>query len=177
MTKQELAKSIYEIAHLKGEFLLRSGKTSNEYFDKYRFESNPKILEAIADQMTPLIPEDTEILAALEMGGIPIATMLSQKTGIPVCFVRKSAKEYGTCKYAEGPDINGKKLLIVEDVVTTGGQIKLSTKDLREDGAIINMAVSVIDREQGGHKSLAEVGLSFKALLSMSEIKSLAGDK
>ena len=175
MTREDLAKAIYEIAHLKGEFLLRSGKTSNEYFDKYRFESNPQILQAIADQMAPLIPEGTEILAGLEVGGIPIATALSLKTGIPVCFVRKEAKEYGTCKFAEGPDIKGKKLLIVEDVVTTGGQIKLSVADLRKEGAVIDTAVGVIDREQGGTEGLQSVDLEFRPLLTMTEIKKAAG--
>ncbi len=83
MPHSELAQKIYNVCHLKGEFLLRSGKISNEYFDKYRFESQPHLLIEIAEQMKNLIPKDTEVLAALEMGGIPVGTALSMATGIP----------------------------------------------------------------------------------------------
>ncbi|HEY1078725.1 MAG TPA: phosphoribosyltransferase family protein, partial [Bdellovibrio sp.] len=134
MTKAELAKKIYDIAHLTGEFKLRSGQVSHEYFDKYRFEAQPTLLREIAKQMAPLIPVGTEILAGLEMGGIPVATALSLETGIPCVFVRKKAKDYGTCKFAEGLEIKGKKVCIIEDVVTTGGQVVLSTADLRSLG-------------------------------------------
>jgi len=115
MTKDELQNSIIEVAKLTGEFKLRSGLTSNVYFDKYRFEAQPQILKSIAQHLAPLVPKDTEILAGLEMGGIPIATALSLETGLPVAFIRKEAKDYGTCKFAEGQDIKGKKLCIVED--------------------------------------------------------------
>ncbi len=135
MTKQELAKKIYDIAHLTGEFKLRSGQVSNEYSDKYRFEAQPALLREIAKHMAPLIPAGTEVLAGLEMGGIPIATALSLETGLPCVFVRKEAKEYGTCKFAEGLDIKDKKVCMIEDVVTTGGQVVLSTADLRSIGA------------------------------------------
>lgn len=173
--RDELVGRIYEVSHLTGEFLLRSGKTSNEYFDKYRFESDPKLLAAIAEQLAPLVPADTEILAGLEMGGIPIATMLSQVTGIPAVFVRKKAKEYGTREFAEGRDINGKRLLIVEDVVTSGGQIVLSTNDLRGNGAIVSDVVAVIDRQQGGEEALTEADLKFHPLFKMDELKRAAG--
>lgn len=146
MTKQELAKKIFDIAHLTGEFKLRSGQISNEYFDKYRFEAQPLLLREIAKQMAPLIPPGTEVLAGLEMGGIPIATALSLETGIPCVFVRKEAKEYGTCQFAEGLDIKGKKVCIIEDVITTGGQVVLSTKDLRSLGAQVSSVLCVIHR-------------------------------
>ena len=146
VTHQELAQEIYRIAHLKGDFLLRSGQRSNEYFDKYRFESNPKVLKEIAKHLAPKIPKGTEILAALEMGGIPIGTALSLETGIPCAFVRKKAKDYGTCKFAEGPDIKEKQVTIIEDVITSGGQVLLSTADLREMGAIVNNVLCVIHR-------------------------------
>jgi len=125
-----LANEIYKTAHLTGSFKLRSGKVSNDYFDKYLFESNPILLKEIAEHLSRLIPEGTEVLAGLEMGGIPIATALSLKTGIPVAFVRKKAKEYGTCKLAEGIEIQGKNVCIIEDVATTGGQILLSNLSL-----------------------------------------------
>ena len=136
MTHQELAQKIYNVCHLKGDFLLRSGQRSSEYFDKYRFESQPQLLKEIAEQMKSLIPADTEILAALEMGGIPVGTALSLATGIPCVFVRKTAKEYGTCQFAEGLDIRGKKICIIEDVITSGGQVLLSVADLRKLGGV-----------------------------------------
>jgi len=172
MDRKELAKAIYETSHLSGEFLLRSGVISNEYFDKYQFESNPRLLKEICLQMSGIISNDFDIIAGLEMGGIPIATVLAQILDKPVCFVRKKAKEYGTCKLAEGVDIEGKRLMIVEDVITSGGQVVLSTNDLRERGAIITDAICVIDRESSGVKNLREIGVELKSLFTMSEIKS-----
>ena len=173
MTRKELAQAIYSSSHITGEFKLRSGIVSNEYFDKYQFESDPVLLLEICKHLAEILPQDYEILAGLEMGGIPIATMLSQLTGKPVCFVRKKAKEYGTCLFAEGADIRGKKLLVVEDVITSGGQVVLSAKDLRDSGAIISNAICVIDRESSGMKNLEESGIMLTPLFTMSEIKNL----
>ncbi len=172
MKNQELAKSIFDAAYITGEFLLRSGKISNEYFDKYRFESNPVLLDKITDEMLKLIPQDTKILGALEMGGIPIATLLSLKSGLPVCFIRKKAKEYGTKQIAEGVKFSGKKMLLIEDVVTSGGQIILSTNELRGSGAIIDAALCVIDRQSGGVEALQNIGIKLTPLFTMSELKS-----
>lgn len=171
MTREELCKSIYEIAHLEGTFKLRSGQISNEYFDKYLFESNPIILSEIAKHLAKQVPEGTEILAGLEMGGIPIATALSMETGIPVVFVRKKAKEYGTCKLAEGTDIRNKRVCIIEDVVTTGGQILLSAEDLRSFEAKLENVICVIERNPEGRKKLKEAGLELSALFTMEELK------
>ena len=171
MTRLELAHRIYQTAHLRGQFTLRSGATATEYFDKYQFETQPELLRVLAAHLQPLIPDDTDILAGLELGGVPIATMLAQLAGLPTCFVRKQAKEYGTCKLAEGPDIAGKNLLIVEDVVTSGGQIALSAQDLRDLGAEVSQAICVIDRESGGIESLAREGIELHALFRMSELK------
>lgn len=170
MGKSALAKAIYETAHLTGEFKLRSGQVSNQYFDKYLFESNPALLNQIAEQLSKLIPEGIEVLAGLEMGGIPIATALSLKTGIPVVFVRKKAKEYGTCKLAEGMNIQGKRVCIIEDVVTTGGQILLSAADLKEVGAIVQNVLCVIERDQKGRDNLEETGLEFNSLFKMDNL-------
>ena len=117
-----LANRVYDAAHLTGTFTLRSGQQSSEYFDKYRFEADPALLRDIAEALAPLVPDGIDALAGLEMGGIPIATALSMVTGIPARFVRKEAKTYGTCLLAEGGDIEGKRLLVVEDVVSTGGR-------------------------------------------------------
>lgn len=177
MTREELAINIFNISHLFGNFKLRSGTQSNEYFDKYRFESEPKILNAIAQQLAELIDFDFDFLAGLEMGGIPISTALSLHTERPQIFVRKKPKEYGTCKFAEGPDITGKNLLIIEDVVTSGGQVVISTNDLRKSDAIIDTALCVIDRESGGTEALAAQGIKLISLFTMSEIKQIIGKK
>lgn len=179
MNRTELARNIYKHAYLTGEFKLRSGQISHEYFDKYQFESLPWLLEAITSHLKELIFQKNlenggMILAGLETGGIPLAVMLSNALEIPCVFVRKRAKDYGTCKIAEGVDVKGKEILVVEDVVTTGGQIGLSVKDLREMGALVNNVICVIDREQGGPVNLEKQDLLLHPLFTMSEIKRLA---
>ncbi len=171
ISKSELAKKIYETAHLTGQFKLRSGTTSHEYFDKYRFEANPQLLKEIARQLAPLLPKNIDALAGLEMGGIPIATALSLETGIPVAFIRKEAKDYGTCQFAEGFEIKGKRLCVIEDVITTGGQVVLSTQDLRNAGAFVDHVLCVIHRGSGEEPKLKEIGLNMTALMTMQELK------
>jgi orotate phosphoribosyltransferase len=171
MDRKELAARTYNISHLTGNFTLRSGQVSSEYFDKYLFESDPVLLTDIASEMAKLVPEGTEILAGLEMGAIPVATAISIKTGIPAVFVRKKAKEYGTCKYAEGVDIDGKMLCIIEDVITTGGQVVLSTKDLRDSGAKVEHVLCVIERDVKGRENLKKAGLILHSLFTMDELK------
>jgi orotate phosphoribosyltransferase len=172
MNRDELARTIHDTAHLTGEFTLRSGAVSTEYFDKYLFESDPALVRAIAEAMAQLVPDGTEALAGLELGGVPLATMLSQVTGLPAVFVRKAAKEYGTCRLAEGGDVDGRRLTVVEDVVTSGGQVVASCGDLRDRGAIVDVALCVIDRESGGPAALAAVGVELRALYQMSELGS-----
>lgn len=170
MNREELAQKVYKTCHLTGQFKLRSGQISNEYFDKYRLESNPEILNSITEHMKLLIPKDTQILAGLEMGGIPIATALSLKTGLPVCFVRKEAKSYGTCQFAEGIEIQGKKVCIIEDVITSGGQVILSAADLRKIGALVTDVLCVIQR--GGDQAtekLKAVDLKTHSLFTRSD--------
>lgn len=171
LSKSDLAKKIYDICHLTGTFQLRSGTTSHEYFDKYRFESQPDLLREIARQMAPLIPADTQALAGLEMGGIPIATALSLQTGIPCAFVRKTAKDYGTCQFAEGLEVKGKKVCLIEDVITTGGQVILSAHDLRKIGAQISTVLCVIHRGTGKESKLEEIDLKMKALMTLQDLK------
>jgi orotate phosphoribosyltransferase len=166
-----LAKRIYDTAHITGDFTLRSGAKSTEYFDKYLFEANPQLLKDIATAMVKLVPPGIDALAGLEMGGIPIATMLSQLTGLPLLFVRKQAKEYGTCKIAEGGLVHGRKLLIVEDVVTSGGAILDAAKALRQEGAQLGPVICVIDRESGGAVNLAKTDLILTPLFTMSDLK------
>jgi orotate phosphoribosyltransferase len=172
MDRNELAGKIYSVSHLTGNFKLRSGQISSEYFDKYLFESDPGLLAEIGTYLSKLIPEETEVLAGLEMGGIPIATILSARTNLPVIFVRKKAKDYGTCKLAEGIDVQNKKVCVIEDVVTTGGQIILSTNDLRQLGARIEYVLCVIERDKKGRDNLKKEGLELLSLFTMDELKS-----
>lgn len=173
-SRTQLAKRVFDVSNLRGEFLLRSGVVSDEYFDKYLFEGDPAILEPIASAMADLIPPEADALAGLEMGGIPVATMLSHVTGLPALFVRKEAKTYGTCKLAEGGDIGGRTLVIVEDVVTSGGQIISSVEELRQRGAAVACALCVIDREAGGGEKLATHGIELRPVFTMSELKAAA---
>ena len=170
-----MAREVFFRCYLTGEFTLRSGRTANRYFDKYQFESDPELLKALAEAMTPLVPETADLLAGLELGGIPVVTALSAATGIPAVFVRKTAKSYGTARLAEGPRVEGKRLLIVEDVVTSGGQIRLSAAELRGLGAEIVGAICVVDREEGGSNALAEDGIALRSLFAGSELEAAGG--
>ena len=170
MDRDTLRHRIFGVAHLTGQFTLRSGATSTEYFDKYRFESDPVLLEGIAEALAPLVPDDTEVLAGLELGGVPLAVALSRATGLPAAFVRKEAKAYGTAKLAEGADVDGRHVTVVEDVVTSGGQVVMSCRDLVERGAKLAAVLCVIDREAGGPEAIAELGLELRPLFKMSEL-------
>lgn len=172
MDKQTLAQEIYQISNVRGNFTLRSGQKATEYFDKYLFEAQPKILSNIARQLAPLVSEDIDALAGLEMGGIPIATALSLQTGISTMFVRKQAKTYGTCKLAEGGEVKQKRLLIIEDVVTSGGAVVDAVKQLRALGATVDRALCVIDRESSGNNNLANIGIELIPLFTKSQLES-----
>ncbi|NOY12278.1 MAG: orotate phosphoribosyltransferase [Deltaproteobacteria bacterium] len=174
MTRSELGKTIYQVSHIKGQFTLRSGQIATEYFDKYLFEAAPEILTEIARQLSASLPEKFDLLAGLEMGGIPIATALSLHTGHSVRFVRKTAKAYGTGKLAEGGEVDGMELVIIEDVVTSGGAIIDAVKKLRSRGAIVRQVCCVIDREATGRKNLENEGLILTPLFSRTELEEYA---
>lgn len=165
-----LARRINAVSRLSGRFRLRSGRIATEYFDKYQLESDPVLLAEIAAGMAGLVPEGTEILAGLEMGGIPLVTAIAAATGLPTAFVRKEAKAYGTARLAEGADVSGRKVVVVEDVITTGGQILQSAASLRQLGATVEVVLVVVDREEGGSEALAEAGLRLAPLLTRTEL-------
>lgn len=135
MPEAGLARRIYDRAHLTGEFRLRSGATSSEYFDKYLFESDPALLREAAEALVEVLPDGIDAVAGLELGGVPLATMVSQLSGLPALFVRKKAKGYGTRRLAEGGEVAGRRLAVIEDVVSSGGQLIESCAALRERGA------------------------------------------
>ena len=166
----DLARDIDARARLTGTFTLRSGQVASEYFDKYLFEADPALLARVVAQMVDLLPEDTELLGGLELGGVPIATVLSSLTGRPALFVRKQAKEYGTCKLAEGPDVAGRRVTLVEDVITTGGAVRDATRALRDAGAVVETVVCAIDRSPEGQDPLDDVGLEVRPVLTKAEL-------
>lgn len=165
-----LARDVDACCRLTGEFTLRSGQVAGEYFDKYLFEARPELLGRVADRMVELLPEDAELLGGLELGGVPLATALSARTGLPALFVRKQAKTYGTCKLAEGPDFRDRRVVLVEDVVTTGGAVRDAVQVLREQGAVVEVVVCAIDRSAEGTEPLSDVGLDVRAVLTRAEL-------
>jgi orotate phosphoribosyltransferase len=171
----ELASDVDARCHLYGSFVLRSGKVTDEYFDKYLFEADPELLRRVTARMVPLIPADTQLLAGLELGGVPIATMLSQLTGLPALFARKQAKQYGTRKLAEGNDPAGQHVVLVEDVIATGGAAVDAATALRDLGATVSTVVCVIDRSAPGSNALADHGISMRSVLTKADLDAASG--
>ncbi len=169
-TDDSLAADIDACCRLSGEFTLRSGQVSSEYFDKYLFEAEPELIARMAREMIQLVPQGTELLGGLELGGIPLVTAVSGILGTPALFVRKQAKTYGTCKLAEGPDFRGKRVTLIEDVITTGGAVRDATNALREGGAVVEVVVCAIDRSPEGENPLADVGLEVRAVLTKADL-------
>jgi orotate phosphoribosyltransferase len=145
----DLAERINAISRLEGSFVLRSGQVASHYFDKYRFEADPALLRRVADRMLTLLPPDTQVLAGLELGGVPIATAMSLASGLPTVFVRKAPKSYGTRRAVEGGDVVGRRAVIVEDVITTGGAVADAAGLLRAEGAELIAVVCAIWRGDG----------------------------
>ena len=171
LSKADLAKKVFKACYLQGDFLLRSGLRSKEYFDKYGIESDPELLSQVIVRLAPLIPKETEILAGLEMGGIPLSTALSLKSKLPSRFVRKKAKNYGAMRICEGGDVKGKKLCLIEDVITTGGQAIESAKELRALGAIVSNVMCVIFRGENS-KALEKEKLQLTYLFNREDLTS-----
>lgn len=169
-TDPSLAADVDACCRLTGEFTLRSGQRATEYFDKYLFEADPLLLARVAREMIQLVPQGTELLAGLELGGVPIATSISGILGVPTLFVRKQAKAYGTAKLAEGPPYAGRRVTIIEDVITTGGAVRDAVGALREGGAIVDVVVCAIDRSPEDDNPLADVGLEVRPVLTKAEL-------
>ena len=163
----DLKKRLADACWIEGDFLLRSGKRATRYFDKYRFEADPLLLADTAKAMTALLPEKADVLAGLELGGVPIATAMSLETGLPAAFVRKEAKTYGTCNLAEGAQIEGQHLVIIEDVVSTGGAIIDSSLALRDRGARVTTALCAGLRDDAAIANLAQHGIELRPLFRL----------
>lgn len=167
----DLAAAIDRTARISGTFALRSGATSDTYFDKYLFEADPQLLHRICQQLAVIVPAGTDVLAGMEMGGIPLVTVLGQITGLPTAFIRKEAKTYGTCKYAEGANLEGRRVVLVEDVVSSGGALVSRIEALNRDGIGVKTAICVIDRESGGKEALAGLGVELRSLFTLDQIE------
>lgn len=165
-----LGADLASAAHLTGRFVLRSGAVSSEYFDKFQFESDPALLRRIAARMVALLPAGTEVLAGLELGGVPIATAMALESGLPAVFVRKAAKTYGTCKAIEGVDVAGRRVAIVEDVISTGGAIVDGGAFLRDAGAVVAAVVCAVWRGAGDPSLPALDGVPVRAAFLQSEL-------
>src|ERR1700674_694781 len=131
---RQLGRELVKASYLKGDFVLRSGKRSNRYFDKFLFETDPALLRRIGKQLAALVPKETQRLAAPELGAVLLGGAVSMETGLPLVLVRKEPKGYGTAKQLEGRVVEGERVTVIEDVVTTGGDSLRSVQVLRDAG-------------------------------------------
>jgi orotate phosphoribosyltransferase len=171
MTRTELAQAIKETAYLEGDFVLSSGKRSKYYLDKWRFETDPKLLREIARALADLLPfPQPHRIAGVELGGVPLATALSLETSIPAIIVRRQAKEYGTAREVEGLWESGERVVLVEDVLTTASQAIAAARRLVAHGLDVVRIIYVIDREEGADTNILQAGFGPAALFRKSEL-------
>ncbi len=170
MNDSQLIQRIVEAALLRGTFTLRSGRISSYYLDKYLFETEPDILAEVAKRLAKFVDKKTDRVAGAELGGIPLVTALSLNVHKPCVLVRNSKKGYGPGKLYEGRLGAGENVLLVEDVVTTGGQVIEAAKVLQEAGANVTAIVTVVDRQEGGRANIQDAGFKFEALFTKSDL-------
>jgi orotate phosphoribosyltransferase len=159
MTDAELARLIREHAYLEGDFVLRSGRRSRFYLDKYRFETQPSLLRELGERIAACAVEaapGAARLAGPELGAVALTAAASLASGLPFLIVRNEGKEYGTARRVEGEYAAGEEVCLVEDVVTSGGAAVTAVEALRAEGLECRTAVCVVDREEGGAASLAD---------------------
>ena len=170
MNREQLAQRIAEVSLLRGEFTLRSGRKSNYYLDKYRFETQPDVLKELGALFAQHISPDVVRIAGAELGAVPLAAATSMACGKPFVIVRNQKKDYGTSKLVEGILNPGDKVMIVEDVLTTGGQVLEAAKSLQDAGAVIDKIVAVIDRMEGARENIEGAGYTFEALFTTQDL-------
>jgi orotate phosphoribosyltransferase len=173
VNRDQLAARLLERAYLEGDFLLRSGRRSRYYLDKYRFETDPQLLAGLGRELAALVAglgAPAELLAGPELGAVPLAAVTSIETGLPFVIVRKAAKEYGTGNRLEGVFDPGMRVCVVEDVVTSGGALLSAVEALREADLHVSAAICVVDREEGGAEAIAAAGIPFKPLYTSSQL-------
>jgi orotate phosphoribosyltransferase len=171
--RRELGAALREHAYLEGDFVLRSGRRSRYYLDKYRFETRPDVLGPLGELISATVAEHepgATRLAGPELGAVALAAAASLASGLPFLIVRNEAKEYGTANRLEGVFEAGERVCLVEDVVTSAGAAIEAVEALREAGLEVGTAVCVVDREEGGADALARIGVRLRPLFRASEL-------
>jgi orotate phosphoribosyltransferase len=171
-----LGEAIVEHALLEGDFVLRSGKRSQWYLDKYRFETQPELLQALGERLAELaraVEPEADRLAGPALGAVALAAAASMASGLPFIIVRGEPKEYATAKRLEGPFREGERVCLVEDIVTTGGALADAVSALRQEGLVVRNALCVVDREEGGSDALARLGVRLRPLYRAGELLAL----
>ena len=169
--KEALGRDLVRASYLKGDFILRSGKRSNRYFDKFLFETDPELLKRIGVQLAPLVPKETQRLASPELGAVLLGGAVSMETGLPLLLVRKEPKGYGTGKQMEGRFNPGERITVIEDVVTTGGDSLRSIQVLRGVGLEVIHLVVVLDRGEGGEENIRDAGIPYSPLFRIADLQ------
>lgn len=172
MTDAELIQRLRETALLRGTFTLRSGRVSHYYLDKYLFETQPDILAALGERFASRIADAGTVdrLAGAELGGIPLVTAASLACGMPTVLIRNQKKDYGTAKQLEGKLEPGERVVIVEDVATSGGQVLEAAKAIQNAGGEVVRIIAVIDRQEGARQNVEAAGLRFESLFTKTDL-------
>jgi orotate phosphoribosyltransferase len=173
MTVDALGASLIEHALLEGDFVLRSGKRSSWYLDKYRFETQPELLRSLGERLAAVAAEaepGTVRLAGPALGAVALAASASMASGLPFIIVRGETKDHGTANRIEGPFEAGELVCLVEDVVTSGGALAEAVETLRSSGLVVRNALCVVDREEGGADALARLGVRLRPLYRAAEL-------
>ncbi|HEX4213757.1 MAG TPA: orotate phosphoribosyltransferase [Candidatus Dormibacteraeota bacterium] len=166
----DLARDIARVAWLEGDFVLRSGRRSRHYLDKYLFETQPAILRRVGAALAGMIPPETQRLAAPELGAVLLGAAVSLELDLPLILVRSKQKEYGTAKALEGALERGERVTVIEDVLTTGGAAIDAIEKLRAAGGEVIKLVGVLDREEGAAENLERTGVPYQALLRRGDL-------
>ena len=169
-TLGDLGREIIRVAYLEGDFVLSSGRRSRYYLDKYLFETRPELLRGIARELAVLMPPNVQRIAGPELGAVALAAALSLETGIPFVIARREAKDYGTSKPIEGEFLPGERVVVVEDVITTGAQAIKAAERLRAAAADVAGILGVIDREEGGREAIEAAGFAFTPLFTKTSL-------
>jgi orotate phosphoribosyltransferase len=167
---RELGRELVKASYLKGDFVLRSGKRSNRYFDKFLFETDPAVLRRLGKHLASLVPAETQRLAAPELGAVLLGGAVSMESGLPLVLVRKEPKGYGTSKQIEGRFEPGDRVTVIEDVVTTGGDSLRSAQVLRDAGVEVIHLVVVLDRGEGGEDNIKAAGIPYSPLFRVADL-------
>jgi orotate phosphoribosyltransferase len=169
----ELGRRLREHALLEGDFVLRSGRRSTYYLDKYRFETVPELLGPLGERLAAEVREhepDAVRLAGPALGAVALAASASLASGLPFLIVRESAKEYGTANRLEGVYEAGETVCVIEDVVTSGGALLEAVGALRDAGLVVRNAICVVDRGEGGADELARHGVRLRCLYRAADL-------